>query len=342
MPVPGPQRALEIALDVLGPEARDRAPDVAHLGTRWCTVEGQLGDGDGDGGTVPFLFRLPLHTTCHRHEREALEERQERGVRDGEGQSVLAGGRDLELHAQGFFTLRRVRLDPPRPRDPRPGGLDGKGPESLPPLRVEGPQACTDAEAQQRPLIHHDTGAPLPGGEAPQPQAPYQQPPGVPPQGPPPQSPYQAPASNLGGPQGFGAPLGPHPHSVQLFAQTKPWVLMFAILGSISPAITILMGVLALGAGAEGMGVGIMTILLGVIYFLPAYRLYQYNSAIYRLKISPNQHALDEAINTQRCFWKTVGIITLVAIIIGIVGFIIIINIAANATPNDLESILNS
>ena len=129
---------------------------------------------------------------------------------------------------------------------------------------------------------------------------------------------------------------------MQLFAQTKPWVLMFAILGSISPAITILMGVLALGAGAEGMGVGIMTILLGVIYFLPAYRLYQYNSAIYRLKISPNQHALDEAINTQRCFWKTVGIITLVAIIIGIVGFIIIINIAANATPNDLESILNS
>ena len=160
----------------------------------------------------------------------------------------------------------------------------------------------------------------------------------------PPQSPYQSPASNVGGPQGqaYGAqPMVP-PNAIHLFAQTKPWVTLFAVLGSISPAIMLIFGLLAAFAGAAsgalagGMGSGLLMAAMGAIYFLPAWRLWQYSSAIGKLRIAPSPFTLDAAIDKQRCFWKTVGIITLVAFALGIVMIIIAFSAAATLA-NDAD-----
>ncbi|MGI9240894.1 MAG: hypothetical protein ACR2RV_08835, partial [Verrucomicrobiales bacterium] len=43
-----------------------------------------------------------------------------------------------------------------------------------------------------------------------------------------------------------------------------------------------------------------------------------YSSAIGKLRFTPSQQALDTAIDRQRCFWKTVGLITLIAFALGV------------------------
>jgi hypothetical protein len=153
----------------------------------------------------------------------------------------------------------------------------------------------------------------------------------APPMQAPPQSPYQAPASNVGGPHGqaYGAPPMVSPNAIHLFAQTKPWVTFFAVLGSIWPAVLLLIGLIVAFAGTsggapiEGTGAGLMLALLGSIYFLPAWRLWQYSSAIGQLRIAPSPSSLDAAIDKQRCFWKTVGLITLIGFAISVIMFLI-------------------
>jgi len=152
------------------------------------------------------------------------------------------------------------------------------------------------------------------------------------------QNPYRSPAANVGGPQGYGYGAAPmiSPHSIQLFAQTKPWVTLFAVLGSITPALLLIMGLLvafagtSAGAVAEGMSSGLIMATLGAIYFLPAWRLWQYSSAIGRLRIAPSPSSLDAAIDRQRCFWKTVGIITLIGFALSLIGFFIALSAASS------------
>jgi hypothetical protein len=115
---------------------------------------------------------------------------------------------------------------------------------------------------------------------------------------------------------------------------------MFAVIGSISPAMLLLAGLLiafagvGAGAAAEGMATGLLTAALGAIYFLPAWRMWQYSSAINKLRIAPSPQTLDNAIDRQRCFWKTVGIITLVGISLGIIMTLIAFSAASGAASN--------
>ena len=144
-----------------------------------------------------------------------------------------------------------------------------------------------------------------------------------------------APRTNVSGP-GYAQAGAPSPSSIQLFAQTKGWVTFFAVLGSISPAILLLLGLFIAFAGVSagfagsGMIMGLILAALGAIYFLPAWRLWQFQSAIGVLRVAPTQAALDKAIDRQRCFWKTVGIITL----IGIGLSIAMVAISLSAAPD--------
>ena len=161
-------------------------------------------------------------------------------------------------------------------------------------------------------------------------------------------NPYQSPAANPGGPQGYGAYGGaPSPHSIQLFAQTKPWVTLFAVLGSIWPAMMLLLGLLSAFAGVsagavgEGMGAGLMLASIGAIYFLPAWRLWQFSSAIGKLRFNPSLQALDNAIDKQRCFWKTVGLITLIAFALAVTLVVMGGMLAGGATADEADLFLN-
>ncbi len=148
-------------------------------------------------------------------------------------------------------------------------------------------------------------------------------------------NPYQAPATNVAGP-GSPQAAAVGPRSIQLFAQTKPWVTFFAVLGSISPAIMVLLGIVAAVGGASagesgtGMTTGLLFAAMGGIYFIPAWRLWQYHSAINKLRYSPSQMSLEGAIDRQRCFWKTVGIITLIGIGLTIAMYIYVASTISN------------
>jgi hypothetical protein len=119
---------------------------------------------------------------------------------------------------------------------------------------------------------------------------------------------------------------------------------MFAVLGSIWPAMMLLMGLLSAFAGVSagavgsGMATGLLMAAIGAIYFLPAWRLWQYSSAIGKLRISPNPQTLDNTIDKQRCFWKTVGVITLIGIALGIIMMILAFSVASNVDEADLFS----
>ena len=139
-------------------------------------------------------------------------------------------------------------------------------------------------------------------------------------------------------PQQYGGG-GPSPHGIQLFAKTKPWVTLFAVLGSIGPAAMVVMGVLtgfvgaSAGDAAGGVAGGVMMIVIGAIYFLPAWRLWQYSGAIGKLRFTPTHQALDFAIDRQRCFWKTVGIITVCAFVVWVAFFFLVIAAASAIDP---------
>ncbi len=128
---------------------------------------------------------------------------------------------------------------------------------------------------------------------------------------------------------------------------TKPWVTLFAVLGSIWPALMLLLGLLSAFAGVstgaigEGMGAGLMLASIGAIYFLPAWRLWQFSSAIGKLRFNPSLQALDNAIDKQRCFWKTVGLITLVAFALAVTLVVMGGMIGGAATADEADLFLN-
>ena len=63
--------------------------------------------------------------------------------------------------------------------------------------------------------------------------------------------------------------------------------------------------------------IGAITYLvMAAIYALPLVYLIKYSSAISRLRYSPSTSNLEEAIDRQRSFWKVVGIMILVGIVL--------------------------
>ncbi|HEY8026662.1 MAG TPA: DUF5362 family protein [Burkholderiaceae bacterium] len=121
---------------------------------------------------------------------------------------------------------------------------------------------------------------------------------------------------------------------------TKGWVLMFGIFMFIGAAFLVLgaIGMMAggalMGAGAQGMprgmftGVGIMYILMACLYIFPAIFLVKYSSAIGRLLSSGHVADMEDALNQQRKFWKFVGVMALIGMVLAVVGII-----AAIAVP---------
>ena len=120
---------------------------------------------------------------------------------------------------------------------------------------------------------------------------------------------------------------------------TKPWVLLIGIVLFISAAFMLLATLGMVGAGALGMaemgaesgmllGIGAMYALMGIIYILMGVYLIKYSSAIGRLLQSVSVIDLEEALISQRKFWKIAGIITAVMLVLMVIGII-----AAMAIP---------
>lgn len=110
-----------------------------------------------------------------------------------------------------------------------------------------------------------------------------------------------------------------------ILRRTQPWVRLMAIMSFISVALMALSG-LAVGAmglfsGEPGMAVLVVIYpLMGLLYLFPGIYLTRYASRIGGYVANPQTIQLELALDAQRAFWKFVGVLTVVAIAISILG----------------------
>ena len=111
------------------------------------------------------------------------------------------------------------------------------------------------------------------------------------------------------------------PVMVSHLEATKPWVRLMSIVLFVSVALMVLAGLVlmlmpASTMGGVGMGpmLGIFYLLLGGLYIFPAYFLHQFASSIRNFLNGGGDLAMEEALGSQKSFWRFVGILTLVFI----------------------------
>jgi hypothetical protein len=114
---------------------------------------------------------------------------------------------------------------------------------------------------------------------------------------------------------------------------TKPWVLMigivlligavFLIFGAIGVFVSATIGMMATGPQAGVLlGVGVGYALMSVIYITLAVYLMKYSTAIGRLLQHASVFDMEEALHSQRKFWKLAGILTALMIGLFVLGML--------------------
>lgn len=120
------------------------------------------------------------------------------------------------------------------------------------------------------------------------------------------------------------------PLMVEHLRATKPWVRLISVIMFILTGLMCVGGLLMMlmpsapgmrGAGFFGPVVGIIYILFSGLYLFPAYFLHQYASSINDLLRGGGDTAMENALGSQKSFWRFTGILTL--IIIGIYALVI-------------------
>lgn len=109
---------------------------------------------------------------------------------------------------------------------------------------------------------------------------------------------------------------------------TKPWVRFFSILGFLV-AIFMVLGGLGMGAfgvyriiagGNDGYifgGMGLLYLLMAILYIYPSRSLFRYASAIGEALQTPSKaEAVERALVHQKSFWKFIGIMVLVMMLL--------------------------
>ena len=140
---------------------------------------------------------------------------------------------------------------------------------------------------------------------------------------------YTPPQSVVSG--SFHQPGGVPPGSIQALKETRPWVLFLAILGCIGTGLMVLaaLGMLLAGTAISsstsmpagfsyGMmaGMSVAYLVLGLLYLYPIVKLLKYSGAIKRLIQSGAAADLDEALQQQKSFWKFVGIVAIIMMVL--------------------------
>ena len=136
--------------------------------------------------------------------------------------------------------------------------------------------------------------------------------------------------------------------------KTRPWILFLAVLGFIGAFFTAIAGIMLMAtmtylgkaSGVEGaflnqtpggmttiLGMGAIYIVIAIIYIIVSVYLLRYAAAIKRLTNSHNINDLEDALNAQASFWKTVGIMALISIVAMIVLWVIGIGTAISQMP---------
>ncbi len=125
--------------------------------------------------------------------------------------------------------------------------------------------------------------------------------------------------------------------------KTRPWVLLLSILGFIGTAFMVIAAIpMLLGGGmmgsmqgVEGMegaemfgggmmiGMGVFYLIGAVIYFMASLYLLRYAGSIKRAVVGMQVSDLEAALGQQASFWKLMGILTLISIVM-VIGMMVV------------------
>ena len=140
--------------------------------------------------------------------------------------------------------------------------------------------------------------------------------------------PYKAPQANLDAAP--SDPDAPVPGAVvQLLAQTRPWVKLTSVLVFVGMGLVVLAFVFimtALGRAGRSDITRVATFvpfgIVLVLYIPPAVFLWQYAANIRRLQGGGGMRALEDALGSQKSFWKYVGVLAIMALVLYAIGFL--------------------
>jgi hypothetical protein len=117
---------------------------------------------------------------------------------------------------------------------------------------------------------------------------------------------------------------------LSMLRQTQPWVRFLSVLGFICSALMVLagsIGFLAMALGPAHAGPVESVVLLayvpmGILYFFPSFFLFRYASRINALWATRSVRQLEDALEAQKSFWKFVGILMLIMIVLYLLGLL--------------------
>jgi len=130
-------------------------------------------------------------------------------------------------------------------------------------------------------------------------------------------NPYQPPATTDYTQRQAGGGEVPA-EAVEALRETKPWVTLLAVLGFVGTGFMVLagLGVMVMDNATLPAAFGVVYVVIAVLYLLPSLLLIRYSSSIGRLVDGAGPQGLIEALRSQRSFWRAVGIMTLVMIVL--------------------------
>jgi hypothetical protein len=124
-----------------------------------------------------------------------------------------------------------------------------------------------------------------------------------------------------------GAPSAVTELTVDLLRQTRPWVLFMSVLTFLSCGLVLVLSVVMVVAGFVTSGsdafpkfVGLLYLPFGLLYVYPGIKLWKYASAIGRLVASRTAAELEVALAEQKSFWKYLGVMAAVVVVLYAVG----------------------
>jgi len=133
---------------------------------------------------------------------------------------------------------------------------------------------------------------------------------------------------------------------VEYLKQTKPWVRFISILLFIGTGFLILAGLFItvggsflserFGSGLGGMPIALIGLLyaaLGVLYIIPAVFLFRYATGIQKALTVDLMSGMEDALRSQKSFWRFVGILMLILLILEVVVLVVVILAFFLASP---------
>jgi vacuolar-type H+-ATPase subunit I/STV1 len=148
--------------------------------------------------------------------------------------------------------------------------------------------------------------------------------------------------ASTGATDGSAVVVGLTPLAHDYLDQTRPWVRFMSIVVFVMSGLMVLLGIAMLAVsvfggfasrdtGAPGVLGGVMVggllallyVALAFVYVAPGLYLARYASAIKRLKTNFDPGTLEDALKHQKSFWRFVGILTAIGLVLSVVGMVL-------------------